>query len=76
MSTYSELQRLGHTCMYTTCIHTYKERFFLLEGHLYQERLVFNHFKNKVPVKLGECIFSNENPRASGALRQALDPGH
>ena len=24
----SELQQLGHTCMYTICTHTYKESFF------------------------------------------------
>ena len=46
MSANSELQQFGHTCMYTTCIHTHKGKFFLLEGHLYQEILVFNCFKN------------------------------
>ena len=44
----------------------YKEKFFLLEGQLYKERLVFNCFKNikNVPRKQGECLFSKEKPKS------------
>ena len=31
-------------------------------------------YHKKVLRKQGECIFGNENPSASGALRWALDP--
>ena len=55
----------------------YKEKFFLLEGQLYQERLVFNCFKNIIKRYLENkenAYSAKKNPRASRALRQALDP--
>ena len=55
----------------------YKEKFFLLEGQLYQERLVFNCFKNIIKrcLENKENAYSTKkNPRASRALRRALDP--
>ena len=58
--------------------HVYKEKFFLLEGQLYQERLVFNCFKNIIKwyVENKENAYSaKKTPKVSRGLRQALDPG-
>ena len=55
----------------------YKEIFFLLEGQLYKERLVFNCFKNIIKGYLENkenAYSAKKTPRASRALRQALDP--
>ena len=55
----------------------YKEKFFLLEGQLYQERLMFNCFKYIIKRYLEnkENAYSvKKNPRDSRALRWALDP--
>ena len=58
--------------------HVYfKKSFFLLEGQLYQQGLVFKYFKNitKRYLENKENAYSvKKNPRASRALRQALDP--
>ena len=54
-----------------------KDKFFILEGQLYQERLVFNYFKNNPKRYLenkGNAYSSKKTPRASRVLRWALNP--
>ena len=64
--------------MWGPCCRGMLRKVFLLEGQLYQQRLLFKYFKSitKRYLENKENVYpAKKTPKAFKALRWALDPG-